>query len=371
MPINAVIREKRKALGLTQEQVAERLGVSAPAVNKWERGSTCPDVAILAPLARLLETDVNTLLCFREELTEQEILEACNEVAEKIRSDGVKTGIELAEKKMREYPKCMRLFHMLSMTMDGALVMASSDLSEQERETYRERIMTYYQYVVESAEEGSTRDGAAYLLAGRYLQKEEWEKADSLLDGIPDRGVDPRLLKADVLMKQVKTFEAGRILEGKIRGDINEIEMTLLKLMKIALEEGDEMRAASIAEIGRKSAELYELGGYYSCLIPLELAAAKKEVRKSVDGIRRLLENVDAVFEMPDGSLTYHINRYQREQGQAGAERPSDPADRAAEKQKYTKQIKAVLLRSLKEEEPFAFLRSDEEFLSLLARYER
>ncbi len=38
MPISTVIREKRKDLGLTQEQVAERLGVSTPAVSKWESG---------------------------------------------------------------------------------------------------------------------------------------------------------------------------------------------------------------------------------------------------------------------------------------------------------------------------------------------
>ena len=38
MQIHQIIREKRKALGLTQEQGAERLGVSTPAVNKWEKG---------------------------------------------------------------------------------------------------------------------------------------------------------------------------------------------------------------------------------------------------------------------------------------------------------------------------------------------
>lgn len=38
MKINEVIREKRKALSLTQEQVADRLGVSTPAVSKWETG---------------------------------------------------------------------------------------------------------------------------------------------------------------------------------------------------------------------------------------------------------------------------------------------------------------------------------------------
>lgn len=55
MTIGEVIREKRKELELTQEQVAQRLGISAPAVNKWERGSTYPDITILPALARLLK----------------------------------------------------------------------------------------------------------------------------------------------------------------------------------------------------------------------------------------------------------------------------------------------------------------------------
>jgi len=57
MAISGIIQQRRKALGLTQEQLAEYLGVSTPAVNKWERGTNCPDIALLAPLARLLKTD--------------------------------------------------------------------------------------------------------------------------------------------------------------------------------------------------------------------------------------------------------------------------------------------------------------------------
>lgn len=38
MKISQIIREKRKQLGLTQENVAEYLGVSIPAVSKWENG---------------------------------------------------------------------------------------------------------------------------------------------------------------------------------------------------------------------------------------------------------------------------------------------------------------------------------------------
>ena len=38
MKIHHIIREKRKQIGLTQENIAEYLGVSIPAVSKWENG---------------------------------------------------------------------------------------------------------------------------------------------------------------------------------------------------------------------------------------------------------------------------------------------------------------------------------------------
>ena len=55
MVISQIIREKRKQLGLTQENVAEYLGVSTPAVSKWENGTTYPDIMLLPALARLLD----------------------------------------------------------------------------------------------------------------------------------------------------------------------------------------------------------------------------------------------------------------------------------------------------------------------------
>lgn len=52
MEIGSVIREKRTAQGLTQEQVATALGVSAPAVSKWERGETLPYIPPCRPSLR-------------------------------------------------------------------------------------------------------------------------------------------------------------------------------------------------------------------------------------------------------------------------------------------------------------------------------
>ncbi len=47
MMLGKVIRKYRKERNFTQEEMAERLGVTASAVNKWEREVTCPDIAYL------------------------------------------------------------------------------------------------------------------------------------------------------------------------------------------------------------------------------------------------------------------------------------------------------------------------------------
>lgn len=58
---------------MTQEEMATRLGITAPAVNKWENGNSLPDITLLSPIARLLGISLDTLLSFQEELTPQDI----------------------------------------------------------------------------------------------------------------------------------------------------------------------------------------------------------------------------------------------------------------------------------------------------------
>ena len=58
----SLIRRFRTELGLTQKQLAERVGVSDKAVSKWECGSGCPDVSLLTSLADVFGTDIHVLL---------------------------------------------------------------------------------------------------------------------------------------------------------------------------------------------------------------------------------------------------------------------------------------------------------------------
>ena len=56
------ISDLRRAKGLTQAELGDRLGVTYQAVSKWERAETLPDTAILPELAEVLETTVDNLL---------------------------------------------------------------------------------------------------------------------------------------------------------------------------------------------------------------------------------------------------------------------------------------------------------------------
>lgn len=52
MKISEVIRNYRKKENLTQEQVANYLNISAPAVNKWKNVISYPDITLLVPFVR-------------------------------------------------------------------------------------------------------------------------------------------------------------------------------------------------------------------------------------------------------------------------------------------------------------------------------
>lgn len=65
--IGSRIAQKRKALGLTQEELAQQLGVSSQAVSKWENDISCPDITLLPALAKALGCTTDALLSGKED----------------------------------------------------------------------------------------------------------------------------------------------------------------------------------------------------------------------------------------------------------------------------------------------------------------
>lgn len=63
MTLNEKMAALRRQKGYTQDEVAERLGVTPQAVSKWENGVSCPDIMLLSAIADMFEVTVDELLC--------------------------------------------------------------------------------------------------------------------------------------------------------------------------------------------------------------------------------------------------------------------------------------------------------------------
>lgn len=95
--IGKFIANKRKEQGLTQLQLAEKLGITDRAVSKWETGKSLPDASLMPELCKLLKITINDLLC-----GEVVSVENYNEKAEKALLEMVKKE-EMQNKKLMMY----------------------------------------------------------------------------------------------------------------------------------------------------------------------------------------------------------------------------------------------------------------------------
>ena len=55
------IRNARKSIGLTQEQLAEKLGITLGTISKWKREASEPEISYLMELADILRTSMDAL----------------------------------------------------------------------------------------------------------------------------------------------------------------------------------------------------------------------------------------------------------------------------------------------------------------------
>ena len=184
MKLNEVIRTRRQALGLTQEQLAQKLGVSAPAVNKWERNLNYPDITLLPALARTLGVDLNTLLSFQEDLTDQEIGLFLNQLYEASQEAGCGAAFQLARDKLREYPNSDKLAYNAAGMLAGVLALQPEDGSP-ERQAQEAEVSALYERCVRSAD-SQVREWSTYTLASRCVKTGELDRAEELLVQLSD-----------------------------------------------------------------------------------------------------------------------------------------------------------------------------------------
>lgn len=302
MIIGNVIKKYRKNKGMTQEEMAARLGVTAPAVNKWEKGNALPDVALLAPIARLLGITTDELLSFKDELTDEEINRYLSEVQKDLESKDFYDVFLSVKKKIEEYPNCEKLIWQAAVILDAKRM--TIELSDQDR--YNNVIFGWFERCLLSEDE-RMRNQAADSLFYAYVRQENYEKAAQYLDYYSLENPERKRKKALVDSKTGKRPDAYRAYEELIYTGYQHIQMTLNDLRILYMEDDDCEMARKLVEVSSSAASTFEMGKYNEVCWGLDVAAWEKDVAWTAQLMRDILDSIETIGDFTKSKLYQHM----------------------------------------------------------------
>ena len=214
----------RKQRGLTQEQLGRLVGVSTPAVSKWETGASLPDLMLLSPIARALGTNPDTLLDYQRRLDEKAANALVEEVGAFMRAgDSTKAVVRMREL-LLQYPDNPALqFQFAAM-----LVGIPADNKEQADE-FRAFGKSLLETVL-AGDEARYHNSAAYLLAGQCIQDGEYDYAETLLARFDQAMPDVLTLKATLREKRGEIQKAKELLQVNLFVAYNKMLGCIAKL---------------------------------------------------------------------------------------------------------------------------------------------
>lgn len=256
MEMREVIRQYRKKKGLTQEELANRLGVTAPAVNKWEKGHSHPDILLLAPIARLLDISLDTLFSFEKELTITEINQIIRELDHKLKKQPFEDVFRWAKEILDTYPNCEQLIGQVALLLDVQLL----EQAVPAKETYQKHIHRWYERALESRDE-DTRNRAADSLFGFYVRKEAYEKAESYLHYFSNQNPEKKSKQAYLYRKTGRVAEAYQAYEELLFSGYQRMSMVFQQLYLLAMKDENKAKAHLLVKKQSELAKLFEMGG--------------------------------------------------------------------------------------------------------------
>ena len=302
MSLGKVIRKYRKIRNLTQEEMANRLGVTAPAVNKWENGNSNPDIELLAPIARLLRISLDTLMSFREGLTLSEIGDIVRQIDSMFETEEFEKVYEWALGRIKEYPNCNMLIWQIAVMLDARRTTGACT----EPEKYDTQINLWYETALEDENE-EIKHYAADSLFGFYLRKKEYAKAEEYLRYFSDHDPRKKLYLGRLYEEQGKTKEAYEILETALFCEHQTLISTYLSLIRLAMEEEDIEKAYILTEKMGVIAGTFAPGQHKDCSFPADTAGAENRVEGIYRAVEQILQTINGSYDFQKSEIFHHM----------------------------------------------------------------
>ncbi|MCI1985070.1 MAG: helix-turn-helix domain-containing protein [Lactobacillus sp.] len=277
LAIGHVIRQRRLLLGLTQEGLAGQLAVTGPAVSKWEKGLSYPDIELLPQIARTLQIDLNQLLAFKSDMTPAEL----RTFSAVLPTKSGYAAYELAKAKLKEFPNADQLRLMIA----PVLQLQQPNMTAAQWATVAEFIENNYLHVMHGQAPNRAQQ-AAQMLFYFYLSEARYTDAEAQLATLSDAVVAYNAMRPDLYMRQhdvARTYAAGEVLLGQ---DVAGMTRVLAILIKNALNDGNLPYAQECVRVGRALTKMLQSSEAFqadSALLVAKATADREQVATVID----------------------------------------------------------------------------------------
>ncbi|MBR4278605.1 MAG: helix-turn-helix transcriptional regulator [Clostridia bacterium] len=171
MNIGHKIKELRKQRGITQEQLANSIGISFQAVSKWENNIALPDISLAPMLASYFGVTMDELFEFNLKEIEDDVERIADE-AYKFRQSDPEESRKILESGLKKYPENDILLNNLLYVIDYS---SNPDLA-----------ISVATKLIEKATDHGIKYDALRFLAYSYKAKGDLQSAKSAIEQIPE-----------------------------------------------------------------------------------------------------------------------------------------------------------------------------------------
>ena len=169
LKIGEKIKELRYEKGLTQEEIASHLGISAQSVSKWERGEGYPDIEMLPALAHYFGISIDELL--GADATSKKYDEINSQWSKNNKTGAHRKNVELMKHALKTFPNDALLLVQLSTSLEKA------GTTDEEKAAYLLESIAVQEQIIKYCGDCEVRGATMYNICFAYLKNGERDKA--------------------------------------------------------------------------------------------------------------------------------------------------------------------------------------------------
>lgn len=305
--IGRTIARERRGRGVTQEALADHLGVSKAAVSKWELGQSLPDVSLLPRIAAYFSLTLDELFDWRDELTQKESAALYAEVYALGEKDLASAHDRLQELVAEHYSDANLLLMLTSLLTVWAAGMAAPFAPEGERNgaldsaTLADEALALLDRALEVATDPSTLYLAQQQKATTLFQTSRYEEAATLLEPLvrrQDAGT-PTMLLASAYRKLGHDGEAIELLQAERLRAASFVLSSLTQEVGMRSDAAFALTAGDAAEAIYASLDMGAVNPLFPVTMSLEVGEVLRREGEKDGALEALARAVDALAAAP------------------------------------------------------------------------